>query len=178
MILTPEIWDPATQVFRQMKPMQTPRVYHSTGILLPDGRVFAGAGVEFDQSDHDRRVESARAGLGEAGFAAAWSEGRAMTLEQATDDALAALDAAPSKVQETERPEGDTGTDLLTTREREVAALVAHGLTNRQIAARLVITERTAETHVQNILNKLGFTSRAQVAARAVQRGLRLPTKE
>ena len=101
-----------------------------------------------------------------------------MTLEQATDDALAALDAAPSKVQETERPEGDTGTDLLTAREREVAALVAHGLTNRQIAARLVITERTAETHVQNILNKLGFTSRAQVAARAVQRGLRLPTKE
>jgi len=43
-ILTPEIWDPLTQVFRQMTPMQTPRVYHSTGILLPDGRVYEGGG--------------------------------------------------------------------------------------------------------------------------------------
>jgi DNA-binding NarL/FixJ family response regulator len=65
-------------------------------------------------------------------------------------------------------------TGLLTSREREVAALVAHGLTNRQIAAKLVVTERIAETHVQNILNKLGFTSRAQVAAWAVEQGLRM----
>jgi galactose oxidase len=43
-ILTPEIWDPLTQVFRQMNPMQTPRVYHSTGILLSDGRVYEGGG--------------------------------------------------------------------------------------------------------------------------------------
>jgi galactose oxidase len=43
-ILIPELWDPDTQVFRQLKPMQTPRVYHSTGILLPDGRVFSGGG--------------------------------------------------------------------------------------------------------------------------------------
>jgi DNA-binding NarL/FixJ family response regulator len=68
-------------------------------------------------------------------------------------------------------------TGLLTSREREVAALVAHGLTNRQIAAKLVVTERAAETHVQNILNKLGFTSRAQVAAWAVERGLQAPTQ-
>ena len=141
------------------------------------GSVFAGAEVDFDQSDHDRRVKLARAGLGEAGFAAALSEGRAMTLEQATDYALAATDALSSKVQEKERLE-KAGTVLLTAREHEVATLVAQGLTNRQIAARLVITERTAETHVQNILNKLGFTSRAQIAAWAAQRGLRLPTKE
>ena len=43
-ILVSEIWDPDTKVFRQLKPMQTPRVYHSTGILLPDGRVFSGGG--------------------------------------------------------------------------------------------------------------------------------------
>jgi galactose oxidase len=48
-ILTPEIWDPDTQVFRQLKPMQTPRVYHSTGILLPDGRVFSGGGGQCGQ---------------------------------------------------------------------------------------------------------------------------------
>ena len=43
-ILVPEIWDPQTLVFRQLNPMQTARVYHSTGILLSDGRVFAGGG--------------------------------------------------------------------------------------------------------------------------------------
>ena len=43
-ILIPEIWDPQTQVFRQLSPMQTPRVYHSTGILLSDGRVYEGGG--------------------------------------------------------------------------------------------------------------------------------------
>ncbi|MCW6007070.1 helix-turn-helix transcriptional regulator, partial [Micromonospora sp. CPCC 205371] len=51
----------------------------------------------------------------------------------------------------------------LTRREREVAALIAQGLTNREIAARLVVAQRTAEGHVENILSKLGFTSRAQV---------------
>lgn len=60
----------------------------------------------------------------------------------------------------------------LTQREREVAALIAQGLANREIAARLVITERTAEGHVLNILNKLGFNSRVQVAAWAIAHGL------
>ena len=60
----------------------------------------------------------------------------------------------------------------LTPREREVAALVARGLTNRQIAAELVIGERTAEMHVGNLLGKLGLTSRAQLAVWAVERGL------
>ncbi|TDD29841.1 LuxR family transcriptional regulator [Kribbella turkmenica] len=53
----------------------------------------------------------------------------------------------------------------LSTRELEVAGLVAEGLTNRQIAGRLVISERTAQNHVQHILTKLGFTTRSQIAA-------------
>lgn len=53
----------------------------------------------------------------------------------------------------------------LSARELEVATLVAQGLTNRQIADRLVISERTAQHHVQHILTKLGFTSRSQIAA-------------
>jgi DNA-binding NarL/FixJ family response regulator len=60
----------------------------------------------------------------------------------------------------------------LTAREREVAALVARGLSNREIADELVLGERTIETHVGNILGKLDFSSRAQVAAWAVQTGL------
>jgi DNA-binding CsgD family transcriptional regulator len=57
---------------------------------------------------------------------------------------------------------GDGG---LSVRETEVARLVADGLTNRQIAARLVISDRTAGNHVAHILTKLGFTSRSQIAA-------------
>ena len=53
----------------------------------------------------------------------------------------------------------------LTAREREVAALIAQGLSNRDIAARLVISARTAETHVQHIMVKLGLTARTQIAA-------------
>ena len=60
----------------------------------------------------------------------------------------------------------------LTAREKEVAALVAGGLTNRQIAEHLVISERTAEGHVEQIRNKLGFQSRSQVAAWAGAQGL------
>jgi DNA-binding CsgD family transcriptional regulator len=57
----------------------------------------------------------------------------------------------------------------LTPREREVARLVAEGLTNRQLGARLVISERTAQNHVQHILTKLGFTTRSQIAAWAAK---------
>ena len=60
----------------------------------------------------------------------------------------------------------------LTAREREVAALVAQGKSNRNIAGDLVVSERTVETHVTNILLKLGFTSRAQIAAWAARVGL------
>ena len=62
----------------------------------------------------------------------------------------------------------------------EVAALVARGLTNRQIASELHLSERTVENHVSNILRKLGFVSRAQVAAWATGQRLWLrhtPTK-
>jgi DNA-binding CsgD family transcriptional regulator/tetratricopeptide (TPR) repeat protein len=52
----------------------------------------------------------------------------------------------------------------LSARESEVAALVAEGLSNRQIAARLFLSERTAQNHVQHIFTKLGFSSRAQIA--------------
>jgi non-specific serine/threonine protein kinase len=72
---------------------------------------------------------------------------------------------------------GSMGSDAansspLTAREREVAVLLAHGRTNRQIAAELVIAERTAERHVENILAKLGLERRTQIGVWAVQQGL------
>jgi DNA-binding NarL/FixJ family response regulator len=60
----------------------------------------------------------------------------------------------------------------LSAREREVAVLIANGLTNRQIAARLVIAVRTADNHVQHIFDKLGVFSRAQVAAWVAMEGM------
>ena len=58
-----------------------------------------------------------------------------------------------------------TSMGQLTRREQEVAALVARGLSNSQIAAELVISARTVETHVQHIMDKLGVSTRAQIAA-------------
>ncbi|WP_091368430.1 ATP-binding protein [Actinokineospora alba] len=63
-----------------------------------------------------------------------------------------------------------TTPDPLTAREREIAALVAQGLSNRRIAENLVIAERTAQNHVQHILTKLGFANRAQIAAWSAKR--------
>ena len=65
-----------------------------------------------------------------------------------------------------------TGADALTPREREVAALLAEGLTNSELARRLVISRKTAAVHVSNILAKLGMTSRAQIAAWASREGV------
>lgn len=60
----------------------------------------------------------------------------------------------------------------LSEREREVIALVARGLTNREIAEALVISEKTARNHVSNILDKLGLTRRGEAAAYAVRHGI------
>jgi adenylate cyclase len=63
----------------------------------------------------------------------------------------------------------------LSPREREVALLVSRGLTNRQIAEELVVTEATAAKHIENILNKLGFSSRAQIASWVIEQRLVAP---
>src|SRR5581483_9891326 len=105
---------------------------------------------------------------------ATWAAGRGLSLDQAiaearADDVLGRA-AKPAPPAPRSAP--------LTPREREVAALLARGLTNRQIAEALVISERTADNHVSHILDKLGFASRAQVAAWAVAQGLAAPPLE
>jgi len=109
-----------------------------------------------DMVHRDRRADQSRVNLGDAAFASARAEGRAMGLEQAVDYALVQADLLRAGAKGTGGPAApDAGP--LTAREREVAALVARGLTNREIASLLKIAERTTDAHVQNILNKLGF---------------------
>jgi DNA-binding NarL/FixJ family response regulator len=64
------------------------------------------------------------------------------------------------------------GDDELTSREREVLVLIADGATNKEIAAKLVVSENTARNHVSHILSKLGFSRRSEAAAYAVRKGL------
>lgn len=82
------------------------------------------------------------------------------------------LDPAAAKLLAASLRAPRPAADVLTAREREVLILIAKGLTNRQIARQLNVTERTARTHVSNILAKLQLTSRTQAALWAVHEGL------
>jgi DNA-binding CsgD family transcriptional regulator len=124
------------------------------------------------QAKLDRTLEPARRVLGQAA-AAAWQAGRALALDEAVAEALAISDPAGQSAAACANSHGDgVAVSILTPREQEVAALIARGYTNRQIAQELIITEGTVATHVVHILNKLGFSSRAQVAAWSVEHGL------
>jgi predicted ATPase/DNA-binding CsgD family transcriptional regulator len=102
---------------------------------------------------------SAIAALGASGFEAEFNAGKRLSRDAAIGMALGepahAVAAAPD----------DAGVAPLAKREADVARLVAEGLSNRQIGARLFISERTVDSHVRSILNKLGFNSRAQIAS-------------
>jgi non-specific serine/threonine protein kinase len=117
--------------------------------------------------EHDKSVAAARAALGDQAYAAAFRRGRLMPLAQVLDDAEHTRRSTRSEQVQA------GGAGSLTSREEEIAGLLAQGLSNKAIAKSLVIAQRTAETHVANVLVKLGLTSRSQVAAWvAEQRGI------
>ncbi|MFJ8045708.1 ATP-binding protein [Kitasatospora sp. NPDC096147] len=121
----------------------------------------------FDHLREDRRrsVDLARQQLGDTAFDRAVAEGRTLGYERTV--ALALDEPEPPAPAATARP-GRSGP--LTRRETEVAELVADGLSNREIAERLVISTRTVESHVEHVLAKLAFTSRAQIATWITER--------
>jgi ATP/maltotriose-dependent transcriptional regulator MalT len=92
-----------------------------------------------------------------------------MKMQPALERALALRETlAPTA---TLAADSESPSDMLTAREREIASLMADGLSNHDIAERLVITEGTVEVHVKHILGKLGFRSRTQVAGWFARRG-------
>lgn len=121
-----------------------------------------------------RRLAPARRALSAAEAAAAWAEGETLVLEQAVAAALAELATSEATAVVTAGSHSPPLDELggLTAREREVAALIAAGSSNRLIATTLVIGVKTVEAHITRILTKLGFSSRSQIAAWAVAKGL------
>jgi predicted ATPase/DNA-binding CsgD family transcriptional regulator len=113
------------------------------------------------QALYERLVADTRPRLGDDAFEKAWEAGRTMTPEQAPA-ALPPLSAPPG----TERPDG------LTSREVEVLGLVAEGLTDAQVAERLVVSLRTVNAHLRSIYRKLEVRSRSAATRYAVEHGL------
>lgn len=109
---------------------------------------------------HDACVRELRARMSDKAFETAFRRGAELPRPEIVQLALEQQPRTPTPPA----PANRAAVAGLTRREQEVALLVAEGLSNREIAARLVVAQRTAEGHVENILSKLGFTSRAQVA--------------
>jgi non-specific serine/threonine protein kinase len=133
----------------------------------------------------DRLLDGARVNLGER-YAEAWAAGYGAPSAAAVAATLADLDVlrmdgevqtiptvatqpiAPSAASTSKSGEAAA----LTHRERDVVVLISQGLTNRHIAATLVVSERTVEWHVSNVLRRLGLRSRAQLALWAREHGI------
>jgi DNA-binding CsgD family transcriptional regulator len=175
-------------VLDQLRPYTALRCDSSTGAPGPVARYAALVARHLDEHDEavrlaeqaltsDRRV-GAVPGLARSGL----ELGRAL----ATRGAAADRDRARRSLEESRtvarrlglRPTADAasallaeltglgpGAGTLTARERETVALVVTGLANREVAARLVVSERTVESHVRNALAKLGLHNRTQLAA-------------
>jgi predicted ATPase/DNA-binding NarL/FixJ family response regulator len=122
-----------------------------------------GSSIEpVDRAMHARSLTAARQRLGETAFKAAWDAGAGTSLEHSIEAALAHEGLTSTAA---EPSSGPNEAALLSAREWDVVELIARGLTNPQIAEELVISRRTADRHVSNILDKLGFATRGQIAA-------------
>ena len=124
--------------------------------------------------DHADCVDRTRAALGATAYDAACARGAALAFEEAVALAVGRRRQAPGRDRAGRGRGSAAGAETearLTKRERQIAGLVAEGLTNREVAERLVMSQRTAEGHVARAMAKLGLTSRTQLAAWVAEHG-------
>ncbi|MFL5655871.1 MAG: LuxR C-terminal-related transcriptional regulator, partial [Ktedonobacteraceae bacterium] len=125
------------------------------------------------RTEYERAIATARTQVGEKLFAAAWAEGRAMTLEQVLAAQGPVSMAAPIPADlVTAPPVPKASTYGLTAREFEVLRLVAQGLTDPQVAEKLVISPHTVNSHLKAIYGKLGVSSRSAATRYAIEHHL------
>jgi non-specific serine/threonine protein kinase len=129
------------------------------------------SGVALMEESRQHTVKMARRALGERRFTAAYAHGTALHLDAVVREAAYEIGEAPAPrgvdVDAAGDPVDVAGggavPGLLTRREREIAELVASGLSNREIATRLFISKRTVDAHVEHIFSKLEISSRVQL---------------
>jgi predicted ATPase/DNA-binding CsgD family transcriptional regulator len=157
-------------------------VVAAAGDLVRAAQVFAASstllesiGVPLAPVDRlalTRDVEATRKLLGDPAWAQAWAEGSALSAEQAVR--LVLLDESDDEPPPaaTAGSGADRSRNPLTPREREVSRLLARGLSNKEVAGALSISERTVGSHVDHIMTKLGIRSRTRIAIWALEHGL------
>ena len=148
-----------------------------TGLAAESARLYAAVAADgrgdsaslwaLEKLEYKHYIGMARARLSDADFEAEQAKGRALSMEQAIAYALSLSFQPPKPSQKDSKP-----TQGLSGREREVVTLIARGLSNSEIADELVLSKRTVEHHMANILSKLGFTNRAQIVRWAIENGL------
>jgi len=149
----------------------------ATGLAAESVRLYAaavanGRGVDsaglwtLEKLEYEHYIGLARARLSDAEFEDEQAEGCALSMEQAIAYALNLPFGPPKPSQK-----GIAAPQELTEREREVVTLIARGLSNGEIADELVLSKRTVEHHIANILSGLGLTNRAQIVRWAMENG-------
>jgi non-specific serine/threonine protein kinase len=135
------------------------RAAHLLGVAERARQESSLALLALSRTQHEQSVSAACHGLGKTAYEAAFQRGRTMTIDEGVAFAVEGEQRpSPTPATRSQPPA------VLTRRQLDVARLVADDLSNKQIADRLFLSERTVETHITNILNKLGLNSRTQIS--------------